>query len=63
MKPLSLSVDETAKKIAEIINQSNLPTYCLKQILKDIYVQLENIESEEIKKYQEELSKEKESEK
>lgn len=63
MKPLSLKVEETTKELAEVINNSDLPAYCLKQILKDLFIQLENIEQEEIKKYQEELSKEKESDK
>ena len=64
MKPISLMVNETNEKIIEIINQSNLPVYCLKQLVKELLMQIENLEKQEIEEYyKEELSKEKESDK
>jgi len=64
-KPFSLIVSETEQKVVEIINNSQLPAYVLKTILQNLYTQVENIEIEEIKKYneeQEKLSQEKEKE-
>lgn len=58
MKPLTLQVQETEKEIAEVINKANLPAYVLKQILKDIYQQIEVIEQQEIEEYQKKESEE-----
>ena len=65
MKPFTLIVQETIEKIADIINQSNLPAYCLKQILKDLFIEIEKIEKQEVENYEKEIYKnkqEKESE-
>ena len=51
-KPLTLIVQETQQEIINTINNSKLPAYVLKQILKEIYQQLENIEQQEIETYQ-----------
>ena len=50
-KPFSIIVQETEQEIINTINKSNLPAYVLKNIFKEIYQQLENIEQEEIDKY------------
>ena len=54
MKPFTLQVQETEQEIVDIINKSNLPAYVLKQIIKGIYQQLEEVEQQEIQKYNEE---------
>lgn len=56
-KPLSLMAQETEQEIVEIINKSQLPAYVLKKMLQEIYSEVERIESEEIKKYNEEQDK------
>lgn len=56
-KPFALMVQETEQKIVEIINNSQLPAYVLKIMIKELYQQLENIEIEEIEKYNEEQEK------
>ena len=58
MKPLTLQVQETEQEIVNTINKSNLPAYVLKQILKDIYQQIETIEQQEIEEYQKKESEE-----
>ena len=58
-KPLSLRVREFESKLVEELNKSELPAFCLKQILKKIYSQLTQIENQEIKDYQEKERKEK----
>ena len=62
-KPLSLRVREFESKLVEEVNKSELPAFCLKQILEKIYSQLTQIENQEIKDYQEKERKEKENEK
>ena len=62
-KPFSLIVQETQQGIVEIINKSQLPAYVLKKMLQEIYTEVERIESEEIKKYNEEQETKKESDK
>lgn len=59
-KPFSLKVQELEQKLIEDINNSQMPAYVLKTILKDIYMQIETSESEEIKEYYD-SKKEKES--
>lgn len=56
-KPFSLIVQETEQGIVEIINKSQLPAYVLKKILQEIYAEVERVESEEMKKYNEEQDK------
>lgn len=52
-KPFTLMLEDTGNQLAEILNKSNLPVFCLKKILEDLYAQLERIDQEEIIKYQE----------
>ena len=51
-KPLNLRLQETKDKIADIINNAKLPAYLLKPIVKDFYLQLQNLEQEEFMKSQ-----------
>lgn len=65
-KPFTLQVQETQQEIINTINKSNLPAYVLKQILKELYQQIEQLEINEIETYnqgQEKKSKKKESDK
>lgn len=62
-KPFTIQVQETEQKIVEIINTSQLPAYVLKTMLINMINELDNIDAEEIRKYNEEqLSQEKEKE-
>ena len=54
MKPFTVIVQETEQELINTIEKSNLPPYVLKNILSDIYQQLNNIEQQEIEKYQQE---------
>ena len=56
-KPLSLKVREFESKLVEEVNKSELPAFCLKQILEKIYSELTKIENEEIEKYLEQKNK------
>lgn len=47
-KPLNLKMQEIKNQIANVINGANLPAYILKPIIKDFYVQLENLERTEL---------------
>lgn len=65
-KPFTLQVQETQQEIVNTINKSNLPAYVLKNILKELYQQVEQLELNEIETYkqqQEKKSKKKESDK
>lgn len=62
-KPFTLLVKETEEELVKIINSSNIPAFCLKQILSNLYNQLNELENQEIKDYQEKERKEKENEK
>lgn len=57
-KPLVIRVQETETKIINIVNESGLHSYILKNILEKIFNQLNEIELNEIKQYQESLKKE-----
>lgn len=60
-KPLNLRIEEVRNQIADTINGANLPAYILKPIIKDFYVQLENLERTELiqaqKQYENSLKK------
>lgn len=63
MKPFTLQVQETQDEIVNTINKSNLPAYVLKNILKEIYQQIEQLELNEIEEYNKNKKKKKESDK
>ena len=60
-KPFSLMIKETEEEIVKIINNSNVPVFCLKQILFNLYNQLDDLEKKEIEKYQKSLEDKKEN--
>lgn len=62
-KPFTLIVQETEQKLIEVINNSKLPAYSLKILLKGIFEELERVDNEEIQKYLQDQEKEKESDK
>ncbi len=65
-KPLNLKIEEIRKQIMNIINEANLPAYILKPIIKDFYMQLQNLERQELiqaeKQYEKSLKTEKKTE-
>lgn len=65
-KPLNLKIEEIRKQIMNIINEANLPAYILKPIIKDFYMQLQNLERQELiqaeKQYEKSLETEKKTE-
>ena len=56
-KPFTIIIQETEQKIVEIINNSQLPAYVLKNILQGIYAEIDRVDNEEIAKYNEEQEK------
>lgn len=56
-KPLNLKMQEIKNQIANVINGANLPAYILKPIIKDFYVQLENLERTELIEAQKQYEK------
>ena len=54
-KPFTLKVQETGKEVANILNKSQLPLFVLKTILQGIYAEMDDIDNEEIRKYNEEI--------
>ena len=55
-KPLALKIQEFQQAMSKVIEQSELPIYILKYQIKDLYSEIERIESEytqqEIEQYQ-----------
>ncbi len=56
-KPFTMRIQETGQKIVEIIDNSQLPAYVLKNILQGIYAEIDRVDNEEIAKYNEEQAK------
>ena len=56
-KPFTIQIQETEQNIVEIINNSQLPAYVLKNILQGIYAEIDRVDNEEIAKYNEEQEK------
>lgn len=50
-KPFTLKIQEIEKQIVNIINNSKLPAFCLKEILKSIYEEIEKCDNKEIEDY------------
>lgn len=57
-KPFTIRIKEFSEKLIEEINSSKLPVYVLKTEIEKIYAELNRIDEEEIKKYNESLSNE-----
>lgn len=53
-KPLNLRIEEVKNQIANTINEAKLPAYLLKPIIKDFYMQLQNLEQMDLIKSQQE---------
>lgn len=62
-KPFTLQVQETEEQLVKTLNNSNLPAYVLKNILKELYQQIEQLELNEIEEYNKSQKKKKESDK
>lgn len=58
-KPFTLQVLDAEEKIISVINETKMPVFVLKKILENIYKQLEEIDIEEINKYNKESESEK----
>ena len=60
-KPLNLRIEEIKNNMANVINNAKLPAYILKPVIKDFYIQLENLEKAELiqaqKEYENSLEK------
>mgnify|MGYP004699331115 CR=1 FL=1 len=54
-KPFTIRIKEFSEKLIEEINSSNLPVYVLKNEIEKVYAELNRIDEEEIKKYNESL--------
>jgi hypothetical protein len=57
MKPFTLQVQETEEQLVKTLNESNLPAYVLKNILKELYQQIEQLELNEIETYKQQEEK------
>ena len=53
-KPFTLRVEELEQQIIKAVNTSELPAFCVKTILQSILKEVENIDVQEIAKYQKE---------
>lgn len=62
-KPFTLKVQETEQKIVEIVNNAEIPAFCMKVILNDVLNQINDFDKKEIENYYKELKKENEKEK
>lgn len=54
-KPFTIRIKELEEKLIEEINSSKLPVYVLKTEIEKIYAELNRIDEEEIKNYNESL--------
>lgn len=52
-KPFTLKINEFSESLIKLVNSSNLPVYVLKNEIEKIYAELNRIDEEEIKKYNE----------
>jgi len=53
-KPITLTIFETKKKIAEIIQESSLPIYIIEPIMRELYVDIKTMNEQ---KLQEDMEK------
>lgn len=54
-KPFTIRIKELEEKLIEEINSSKMPVYVLKTEIEKIYAELNRIDEEEIKNYNESL--------
>lgn len=53
-KPITLTIFETKKEIAEIIQESSLPIYIIEPIMRELYVDIKTMNEQ---KLQEDMEK------
>lgn len=58
LKPFTLKIKETEQALINLINNSDLPAFCIKTIFNSILSEIERIDEAEIEKYQQELKNE-----
>ena len=65
-KPISMIINETKLGLADICNQSGLPTYMLEPILKELYLEAKELAKQQLKQdeaiYNASLEQEKQTE-
>jgi len=49
-KPISIAIEELRQNIINSINTSNLPPSVVEMIVKDVYVEVNNLKSQEYNK-------------
>ena len=59
-KPFTIKIEESEKKVVDIINQSQIPAYCWKIILHNLLQHVEITDQNEISEYKKKLEEEKE---
>jgi hypothetical protein len=52
-KPLTLKMEELQNEITQKINEANIPAYCIKTMLRELYEEVDSIDKEEIQRYNE----------
>ena len=52
-KPFTLKMEELQNEITQKINKANIPAYCIKAMLKELFEMVDSIDKEEISKYNE----------
>ena len=56
-KPFSLIIQETKQELIDVINNSNLHPSVIEMIVKDIYLEVNRLNAETIKKEKEQFMK------
>ena len=62
-KPFTLKIQELEKEVVDVINRSEIPVFCWKIILENIFKQLEIADQNEIVKYRKEQEEVKKNDK
>ncbi len=52
-KPFTLKMEELQNEITQKINKANIPAYCIKAMLKELFEMVDRIDKEEINRYNE----------
>lgn len=61
-KPFTIKIEESEKKVVDIINQSQIPAFCWKIILQNLLQQVEITDQNEISEYKNKLEEKKKEE-
>ena len=62
-KPFTLKLEELKNRIVEDINNAELPAFNVEIILREIYKTIEDLDKQEIEKYEREIKDEEKEEK